>query len=357
MPGFGDEMVLDYIKSRMSTIPKVFIYGAGCWGNLFYQYCTRHMIEIAGYIVTARSSRDITNGMSVFTLDEYMLMDDNYPIVVCVYYPESIKNLLDERGISDYCVLTLPELIEMSFEMSRDFFFCDHSEYINIAGKKYINPYINGTQYFWEFFTDFIDIIMPTDMDNYNFINEGPYEYGEVQIESNDIVFDLGACIGVFSQMAVNKGAFVYAFECSPRNYKYLKKTENAWEDNCKCVPLGIADYNGEHSFYTGGASLGWDGFKKMPDLSKEITVNVVTLDSFVQEHGIKKVDFIKANIEGAERLMLDGAKETIRRFHPKLSLRTNHYPDDPEVLENKIKSIDERYHVVHKWKQLYAWI
>ena len=66
-------------------------------------------------------------------------------------------------------------------------------------------------------------------------------------------------------------------------------------------------------------------------------------------------VDFIKADIEGYERYMLEGAQETLRRFAPKLALCTYHFPDDPEVLAALITKANPAYRIVQRRAKLYA--
>ncbi len=48
--------------------------------------------------------------------------------------------------------------------------------------------------------------------------------------------------------------------------------------------------------------------------LGKNATTKVKTLslDNFIMQNKIEKVDFIKADIEGTERLMLKGAENTL---------------------------------------------
>jgi FkbM family methyltransferase len=84
-------------------------------------------------------------------------------------------------------------------------------------------------------------------------------------------------------------------------------------------------------------------------------TVEMTTVDAFVEENGLERVDFIKADIEGYERYMLEGAQETLKKFAPRLALCTYHLPDDPEVLESLIKKANPAYNVVQKRKKLYA--
>jgi hypothetical protein len=83
--------------------------------------------------------------------------------------------------------------------------------------------------------------------------------------------------------------------------------------------------------------------------------IKIITLDEFIHEQNLKKVDFIKADIEGAERDMLKGARGVLKEFAPKLALCTYHLPDDPEVLEALIKDANPAYTVAHISKKLFA--
>jgi FkbM family methyltransferase len=83
--------------------------------------------------------------------------------------------------------------------------------------------------------------------------------------------------------------------------------------------------------------------------------IAVTTLDKFVEENKLERVDFIKADIEGAERDMLKGAVNVLKTFAPKLAICTYHLPGDPEVLEKIIKEANPAYRVVHLRKKLFA--
>lgn len=43
--------------------------------------------------------------------------------------------------------------------------------------------------------------------------------------------------------------------------------------------------------------------------------VDIITIDDFVKECGLDRIDFIKADIEGTEWDMLKGAKETLKNM------------------------------------------
>ncbi len=74
-------------------------------------------------------------------------------------------------------------------------------------------------------------------------------------------------------------------------------------------------------------------------------------------DRGIKKVDYIKADIEGSEREMLRGAVHILKQDAPRLSICTYHFPDDKEVLERIVKDANPRYKVVHKYLKMYCWV
>ncbi|HJJ95065.1 MAG TPA: FkbM family methyltransferase, partial [Methanocorpusculum sp.] len=65
--------------------------------------------------------------------------------------------------------------------------------------------------------------------------------------------------------------------------------------------------------------------------------------------------DFIKADIEGAERLMLSGAQKTLKEAAPKLSVCTYHFPDDKKVMKQLILQANQEYRIIDKWKKYYA--
>jgi hypothetical protein len=83
--------------------------------------------------------------------------------------------------------------------------------------------------------------------------------------------------------------------------------------------------------------------------------ISVTTLDKFVEENKLERIDFIKADIEGAERDMLKGATNVLKTFAPKLAICTYHLPDDPEVLEKIIREANPDYTVVHLRHKLFA--
>jgi FkbM family methyltransferase len=197
---------------------------------------------------------------------------------------------------------------------------------------------------------------------------EGPYGYKDgdfdVTVQKGDIVIDAGAWIGDFSAYAAAKGADVYAFEPTASIFQELKKTSEFNSKDIKwggggVIPVnkGLGASEGKIEFFIDKDTNGGGNtiIKDSVTFTNVEQINITTLDKFVHEQNLKRVDFIKADIEGAERDMLKGARNVLKEFAPKLALCTYHLPDDPDVMERLIKDANPKYRVVHISKKLFA--
>jgi len=191
----------------------------------------------------------------------------------------------------------------------------------------------------------------------YNF--EPPYEDGRVKIANSDYVIDAGANIGLFSLMAGEKvgvGGKVFAFEPIKITHEVLlKNISGNLAKNVKVYDFALGESEKDLKFSLPDSLGDSSGFFK-GDYPEE-NVKQSTIDRLVQKGEIEKVDFIKADIEGMERDMIKGAKETIMKFKPKLSVRVYHRPDDPRVIKDLIKSFVPEYNIKITLDNLYAWV
>ena len=188
-------------------------------------------------------------------------------------------------------------------------------------------------------------------------IQEGLYEYKAVKLNKGDIVIDAGANIGEFSAYAGIKGCRAYAFEPVPYIVdKYLSKTVE-WNPNITICRYALSDNTGKKNFGVVGKGASSSSLDISLDSSEKIIVQAIDLDTFVEINNLPRVDFIKADIEGAERYMLMGAKRILKEFSPKLSICTYHLPDDPKVLRAIILDANPDYEIEERWKKMYAYV
>jgi FkbM family methyltransferase len=193
-------------------------------------------------------------------------------------------------------------------------------------------------------------------------MEEGPYGYidgdFDVTVKEKDVVIDAGAWIGDFAAYAAyaaSKGATVYAFEPVEDSYNVLCKTQKLNKGEIHPVQKGLGDFCGDMNILINGDRSTTNSKINKKKSTKEEKISITTLDFFVKEHKLTKVDFIKADIEGAERDMLKGAVDTLVRFAPKLAICTYHLSDDPKVLEQIILEANPNYKIVHLRHKLLA--
>lgn len=189
---------------------------------------------------------------------------------------------------------------------------------------------------------------------------EGVYCYknedlgADMTIHEGDVVIDAGAWIGDFSIYAAQKGAKVFAFEPAPSSIDLLKKTieYNKAGEQIQIVEYGLGGGVGRYlikdDVLSGGNSKSDDG---------NVMINITTVDDFVRNNNLTKLDFIKADIEGEERNLLLGAKETLKNLQPRVSICTYHREDDPQVLERIILEANPNYKIIHRKAKLFAFV
>lgn len=190
---------------------------------------------------------------------------------------------------------------------------------------------------------------------------EGSYENEDVQIKKGDVIIDAGANMGIFSLYASDRANKIYAFEPQRKVLNILNHNIalNDMHKVITIVPFGLSDQNKDYMLNI-NPKEGHVSASIIPKLTKNIdyeAITCITLDKWAFENNLKKIDFIKADIEGAERLMLRGSKNVLKEFAPRLSICTYHLPDDPLILEKIIKDANPKYQVKHSSHKLFAWV
>jgi FkbM family methyltransferase len=259
-----------------------------------------------------------------------------YPRLFYRYFKEFLEVLAGKTSLKLYLAYNYPSLYKPKFK---------EGEKLKWKGSKFEVP--NTCEYNLEM----------------AFILGGMHSIPECHVEAGDIVFDVGAHFGFFSYYAVQKGAKeVYAFEPNPYVFEILKKHAEMWSDKIKPYQLALSEKNGEADLFISG-ELGTistmlenreKSILKFYKYNKKVKVKTMTLDSFCKEYNVERVDFIKIDTEGSEREIIKGAKETIKRFKPKMAIAAYHLPDDKKVIPELVLSIrdDYKFKLVNKGEE-----
>lgn len=125
-------------------------------------------------------------------------------------------------------------------------------------------------------------------------------------IEPGDVVFDVGACIGLVTLNAAQRGARVFAFEPSPGYRSRLRRNLCLNDLDATVLPWAIADEAGETTLFTDGVDGNSPSLVEDPQRGAT-TVETRSLDGIVASGGFPAPDVVKIDIEGAEILALRG--------------------------------------------------
>ena len=176
------------------------------------------------------------------------------------------------------------------------------------------------------------------------------YDGDEVAVKPGDVVLDCGANVGVFTRTALKRGAkLVVAIEPAPATVVCLRRNfeHEIAEGKVIVVPKGVWDHTDTLELNQGdnGNTTG-DSFIFGRDSKSKVKVPLTTIDILADELKLPRVDFIKMDIEGAEKPALRGAAETIRKYRPRMAIASEHLPDDVAAIPKTVAGIWGGYHV-----------
>lgn len=173
-------------------------------------------------------------------------------------------------------------------------------------------------------------------------IDESYFPKDVIKLENDEIFLDCGAFDGdtieIFKKyMRLSNKTYlkIYGFEPDKENFKKLKMNNI---DDEKVVPLNIGVFNKKDilsfcSEATGGSNISKNG-TTMIEVDK--IDNLITKDN--------NVTFIKMDLEGAEKKALEGARDTILKYKPKLAIAVYHKIEDLIEIPEYIKSLVPEY-------------
>lgn len=176
-----------------------------------------------------------------------------------------------------------------------------------------------------------------------DFLKEHDHEGAEVKflesiVEDGMNVIDIGANIGITTVAIaknIGKAGRVFSFEPVAEYFDILKKniSTNGLE-NVELYEQAVTDQVGKADFYQKGLSSGIVREKGV----KRRKVSTTAVDRFLSERKIAGIDVINMDCEGSELLVLQGARETLRKNTVKIFCEI--HPDFLRQLGQSIEDI-----------------
>lgn len=129
-----------------------------------------------------------------------------------------------------------------------------------------------------------------------------------------DTFVNIGANIGYYCCLARSLGVDVVAIEPIERNLRYLLRNlkANGWVDRVEVFPVALSSAPGLVDIYGGGTGASLvKGWANIPERYVRL-VPCSTLDNLLATRLVGKRALVLVDIEGAERRMLEGAKQVL---------------------------------------------
>lgn len=325
---------------------KIAIYGAGAFGRLFYK-----SLSHVDYFVDDFTTLNSYNGTPFIKLNK--LAKNSIIYISILQQSKEIEKKLHQLGFTNIinftnAIKTIPNILQaiaktnylwlvngkdkmIDIKQLRKFdtLLCDKkskailNDIINL--RKTLNPkyYIDPSDI--EYFPSDIPILRS--LEKINFIDCGAY--------TGDTIEQL-----IKQTQNVN---YTLSFEPDNKNFIALQNQLEILKQkhsmiNFLSYPAGVYSKNGVLYF----ANNGIDSSASFDDTST-LKVPVVTLDSVILH---SSPNFIKMDIEGAEKEAIIGASQTIQKYKPNLAICLYHKPEDLWELPLLINSIEPSYNM-----------
>lgn len=200
-------------------------------------------------------------------------------------------------------------------------------------------------------------VVIP--MDNLPVIYFGGQYFDFFKPNKNEIFVDGGSYDGMtsceFASWTNGEYKKIYIYEANSNNEKMIEENlHNRDVGNYQLYKCGLWSKKTELNFYDEngrGASVGDDG---------NVKIKVDSIDNTIND----KVTYIKMDIEGSEYEALVGAKDTIRKYSPRLAISIYHKPEDVLEIPALIMRLNKNYKFAIRHYSsgffetvLYAWV
>lgn len=150
-----------------------------------------------------------------------------------------------------------------------------------------------------------------------------------------EVIMDIGAAEGLYALSAkcIQPQAHVFAFEPFEQPLQELKRNIAHNDYDITVCETALANFTGSADFFATLESSN-EGSLVPPDASaadlRRYAVPVTTLADVVREHGLRRLDLMKIDVEGAEPEVLEGLGPLLASFRPSILI---------EILNDEVAS------------------
>lgn len=179
------------------------------------------------------------------------------------------------------------------------------------------------------------------------YVDHEDWIFQHLDVPAGCVVLDFASFIGTNAVWWAHRGVRVIGCEPLPitRTLLHRNLQLNQVTDLVTIVPKAFGASAGSARMMSHLHSASTVGSKG------DVEVEVTTIDSEILPH-LQRLDLIKLDVEGAECDVIEGAKETLRRFHPKLVIEVHGHlqgrTDNRTILERLLTQLG------YEWREIW---
>ena len=330
---------------------KIVIYGMGNGADKIINVCSRYGIEISDFFASDGFVRgQVFHGKTVLSFSQIKEKYGKDNIIVLVAFASSLPDVMATiAAVSEECETYIPDV-----PVRGENVFCEAFEQEN---KEEIQKALSllSDERSREVFVGVMDFRRTGKLDILNQTSDKTAEVLKELLHFSEyrILGDIGAYNGDTAEELINNCPLakkIYSLEPDRRNFRKLSDFSSGKD---KVIPINAAAWNKNCTliFDDSGnrnAGLAEEGISK-----RKVKVNAITLDSIFADG----VDYIKYDVEGAEKEALEGSENTIRKYRPDLLISLYHRTEDLHSLILKVHEICPDYKLyVRRYPYIPAW-
>ncbi|MBQ9783318.1 MAG: FkbM family methyltransferase [Clostridia bacterium] len=337
----------EYLQATKKT---VVLYGMGNGADKILAVCERYGIPVADFF----ASDGFVRGHSFHgkTVLSYSQVKEKYGVenlVILLSFGSSLPNVLAlfDR-VDGECELYAPDVPVCGDTLFTRSFFADHREefetvYSLLADEESRRIYENVLYYK---LTGRIGYLRRAE-------SQKDEVYRLLQAESVTAAADLGAYNGDTVRELMDYAphlATVYALEPDRRNFRKLSAFAESLTAPTVHAIHAAAWSEADTLTFADSGNRNAGAFAK----GRTVEVNALPLDAVL---GGQRVDYIKYDVEGAERQALLGSAQTIRAHRPRLLVSAYHRSEDLYALPLQLYDLEPSYRLyLRRYPYVPAW-
>ena len=330
-PNLHQDIAKNFCNQFITASPeKRYVFGINNYGERIAD-----KLDIAAYVDDFTPEKEHLGKPIIKTSD---VPHDGLVISTLLGKPLTAKRVLSDASVNFLDFFSFYSYSDINLGNVR--FWSDFNKEFNANRKHYEEIYDRLVdEESRDVFTRIINFRLTADLSYMEgFSDREKFQYFEPFLalkKENEVFIDVGGFDGYTSLEFIKNCPdykAIYFFEPEEKNM-LIARNNLAGHPNVHFIQKGLSDNKATVGFSAGGSisAITEEG---------DYEIEVDLLDQMVSE----KVSFIKMDVEGAESLAIEGAKETIRRDQPTMALCVYHYPDDLWKIASQVFSIRDDY-------------